>query len=385
VKASVALILGCTVVACGSAGTARDAATRTDSSGVEVVTNSSADQALTWEFRPVLTLGGENDGPEAFFEVPGAGVAFGSEGQIVVLDAGSKRVHVFSESGEIIRSMARGGRGPGELQYPSSVFVDSIGSVLVHDFGHRALLEFDSSGNFVGQTAAPAGVFQPIRSDAGVDVFATRRRNANTGQYAIRLFRAVGPDTLELAETPVPPTRSALYESCGVSITLPPLFAGPPSWDARGGRVALSAPPDYLVRIFTDGSEVRHIRRSIPAEPATYEAVLREFGEGEPFMIGNRRCTIPAEELVEHRGYSELIPTTSRIALAPDGYLWVQREVVGEPNGPIDIFDSTGEYAGTLPIATPWPLAFGSNNRMLVLKSDDLDVQRVVVYRIVRN
>jgi len=112
--------------------------------------------------------------------------------------------------------------------------------------------------------------------------------------------------------------------------------------------------------------------------------VLREFGEGEPLMIGSRRCTIPAEELVEHRGFSELIPTTSQIALAPDGYLWVQREVVGEPTGPIDIFDDTGEYVGTLPAATPWPLAFGSDNRMLVLKTDDLDVQRVLVYSIVR-
>src|SRR5690606_8890242 len=160
---------------------------------------------------------GENGGPEAFFDVPRAGVVFGSEGQVVVLDAGNKQVHVFSESGDIIRSMARGGRGPGELQYPSSVFVDSTGGVLVHDFGHRALLRFDSTGNYVGQTAAPAGVFGPIRSDAGVDVFATRRRNANTDQDAIRLIRVVGPDTMELVEAPVPSARSGLYESCGVS------------------------------------------------------------------------------------------------------------------------------------------------------------------------
>ena len=143
--------------------------------------------------------------------------------------------------------------------------------------------------------------------------------------------------------------------------------------------------PIPLVRIFVDGSEVRHVRRSIQPQPATYELVLREFGEGEPLMIGNRSCTIPAEELVEHRGYSEQIPTTSQIALAPDGYLWVQREVVGERTGPVDIFDDTGEYVGTLPAETPWPLAFGSDDRILVLETDELDVQRVVVYSIVRN
>ena len=377
--------LGFAVVACANAGPAREAAVRSDSSGIEVVTSSPTDQALAWEFQPVLTLGGANEGPEAFFNVPGTGVAFGSAGQVVVLDAGNKRVHLFSESGGAIRSFTRGGGGPGELQFPSSLFIDSVGSIAVHDFGHRALLRFDSSGTYLGQSAAPSGVFGPIRSDAGAYVFATRRRDAGTEQYTIRLFRAVGSDTMELVEAPIPATRSVLYESCGVSISLPPLFADPPAWDARGGRIATSGPPDYLVRIFEDGSEVRNVRRPIPPQPATQENVLREFGEGEPWTIGNRRCTVPAEELVQQRGFAELVPTISKVALAPDGYLWVQREVIGDQTGPIDIFDDTGEYAGTLPPTTPWPLAFRSSDRMLALETDELDVQSVVVYRIVRN
>jgi hypothetical protein len=52
--------------------------------------------------------------------------------------------------------------------------------------------------------------------------------------------------------------------------------------------------------------------------------------------------------------------------------------------GPVDIFDATGEYVGTLPPDRPWPAAFASGERILALETDELGVQRVVVYRIRR-
>lgn len=384
-RAWFSLSIAIAVLACADDGTVGDTTLRSDSAGIELVASSSGDQSLLWEFEPILELGGADDGAESFFSVPGAGVAFGPAGQIVVLDAGNKHVRVFSELGDFVRTIGREGEGPGEFRYPSSLSIDSAGTITVHDFGHRALLHFDSSGTYRDQTAAPAAVFGPIRRDDDGYVFATRRRDSDTGQFHLRLHTATDQDTMELAEVLLPEPHAVTYESCGVSITLPPLFADPPSWDARAGRVVLSGAPAYSVRIFDNGTEVRRVRRAIDPDAVTPEAALRELGDGEEWSIGDRPCTVPPDEVVEQRGVAELIPAIGKVTVAPDGSVWVQREVIGEDAGPVDMFDDTGEYIGTLPPTTPWPLAFAGRDRIIALEMDDSNVQSVVVYRIHRN
>ena len=169
------------VLACVDDGTVGDKTLRSDSAGIELVASSSGDRSLLWEFEPILELGGADDGAESFFSVPRAGVAFGPAGQIVVLDAGNKHVRVFSESGDFVRTIGREGEGPGEFRLPASLSIDSAGTITVHDFGHRALLHFDSSGTYRDQIAVPASVFGPMRADGDAYVFATRRRERSIG------------------------------------------------------------------------------------------------------------------------------------------------------------------------------------------------------------
>ena len=69
----------------------------------------------------------------------------------------------------------------------------------------------------------------------------------------------------------------------------------------------------------------------------------------------------------------------SRLALGPDGTLWVERYDVGENPQPIDIFDPDGHYVGTLPDDSPFPVGFLPDGRILVSERDDLDVERLVV------
>lgn len=198
-KLCITAVLGIATLACGNASTDADATVRSDSSAIEVVSNSSADRQLTWEFEPVVTLGGANEEAESFFDVPRTGLAFGPSGQIHVLDAGNRRVRVFSSSGAPVRSFGREGEGPGEFQFPASLAVDSSGTITVLDFGRRALIRFDSSGTYRDQSVAPPGVFGPVRADGEAHVFATRRRDSGTGGFHLRLYRATAQDTAELA------------------------------------------------------------------------------------------------------------------------------------------------------------------------------------------
>ena len=51
-------------------------AQRSDSAGVMVVVNTAPDRPLEWSQTPLIQLGGEDDGPEAFFEVSRPLVSF---------------------------------------------------------------------------------------------------------------------------------------------------------------------------------------------------------------------------------------------------------------------------------------------------------------------
>lgn len=78
-----------------------------------------------------------------------------------------------------------------------------------------------------------------------------------------------------------------------------------------------------------------------------------------------------------------MIPAIDKIAVAPDGMLWVARRGVAGEATPTDIFLRGGEYLGTLPPSAPYPIAFTPEGHVIVVERDDLDVPRVTVYRIV--
>lgn len=48
----------------------------------------------------------------------------------------------------------------------------------------------------------------------------------------------------------------------------------------------------------------------------------------------------------------------------------------------IDVPAPDGEYLGTLPEGTPWPVAFLSSRRFAAIETDELDVDQVVICRI---
>jgi hypothetical protein len=69
--------------------------------------------------------------------------------------------------------------------------------------------------------------------------------------------------------------------------------------------------------------------------------------------------------------------------ISPDGELWVQRFQLGpDATGPIDLFDPSGAYAGTLPSGTQLPLAFLPDGRVLLREVDEVtEVERIAVGR----
>lgn len=81
------------------------------------------------------------------------------------------------------------------------------------------------------------------------------------------------------------------------------------------------------------------------------------------------------------RGFAPTIPAIARVALSPDGRLWVEhRAARGDPQA-IDLFTPDGHYAGTLPPGSPFPILFLPDGRIAAAETDEFDATRLLVFR----
>ncbi len=109
------------------------------------------------------------------------------------------------------------------------------------------------------------------------------------------------------------------------------------------------------------------------------------MGEGFRINFGRGPCTIPPAEMVEKRGFAERVPIILRVAVAPDGEVWVlRRDVADLETNLIDVMDSDGAYLGTLTNLDLFPVAFLGPNKVATVETDSLDVDRLVVYNVSR-
>jgi sugar lactone lactonase YvrE len=109
----------------------------------------------------VLTLGkkgvGGDDASRDTFNEPNS-VGFGPNGDIFVSDGYvNSRVVQFSPDGKLVRIFGgKKGAGPGELNTPHGVAIDTEGRVLVADSGNKRVAIFAKDGAFLKGVAAPS-------------------------------------------------------------------------------------------------------------------------------------------------------------------------------------------------------------------------------------
>ena len=76
-------------------------------------------------------------------------VTTNSQNQIIVTEADSKCVSVFSPEGEKIHSFGSDGTNDGQFQFPSGVTVDNVGNIYVVDNINHRIYKFSSDGKFI--------------------------------------------------------------------------------------------------------------------------------------------------------------------------------------------------------------------------------------------
>jgi hypothetical protein len=363
---------------------------RTDSAEVEIVTNRGEDVRLPWRLEPVLTFGGEDDGPMAFFNV-WSFVRADAAGRIYLLDGGNHRVSVFDSEGRFIRSMGSRGGGPGEFEFGMGFSVDPDGTVSLFDPSKRGIMRWGPDGELLptipldqDRFVLPHVISNGILVGEIVDITA-----GGTGRIReVHAIRDGGSTRLASIVVDGQAVRDDVqFDGCPVRLFgQEPVLAADFHLALADDGIHVSSQAEYEVRtVGFDGAVRRIVRRDLPVKRAAVEDAAREVPDTTQIMFGSGQCKIPAAEYVAKRGFAEWVPWIRQIRSAPDGTIWVSRRPQLPDESHTDVFSASGEYLGTLPPDFKFPTAFLPNGDLLYNDRDELDVERIQVYRVVRD
>lgn len=360
----------------------RDSPVNADSTVVQI-SAPSEDRDVSWHFERLWHLDPSDDERLGFIDLGRHHIAVDSAGRIHILDEAARHVLVVSADGEIIAIIGRRGEGPGELTEPTSLTATRA-DVAVYDFGKQSLVRWGHTGDVLAEVRMPASFWGPlirITGDDAVLFTSLARADASTAEQWLLEWSPTGQR--QLAAMVRQPDRVAEFPSCGISgPPISPLFAPELVWDASGSRVAVNTGPEYRIAVFQDGARVRRIERDVSPRRVTRELALAEVGDGMPIPIAD--CVVPAVEVVQGRGYADVLPAVSDVVLAPDGELWVRRGTFRGERALIDVFAADGTYHGTLSPGSPFPAAFLPTGEIVVIEHDAFDAASVALYRIDR-
>lgn len=379
------------MAACGVAGAGdADLVERVDSAGVEHVRNLAPERPLPWRFERTLTLGGVDEGPQAFGALSAELVGTDDAGRIYVADATAHVIHVFDAEGTHIRAMGGRGGGPGEFQFVAAFAVAGDGTARLADFSKGGIVAFGPDGETLPEI--PLDGFPGSRLRSVGDGFAnvlTRQADAESDTRRELLVVEPGDTTSIAVQVDELEPGFTQLPDCPIGLRIPPLLAPSLQWDARGGRIAVTDDAEYAIDVWerdeaSGWRQVRRVMRALPLIPSTVEIAAAEYPDSFRIRGGNARCAIGPIEIAETLGYADVAPHVQALALAPGGTLWIRHRTADDDVTRIDVFDPDGTYIGTLPAGSPFPAAFRGPDEIVSVEKDELDRPLVVVSRIVR-
>ena len=352
-------------------------------------------------------------------------LGFDGVGRLYVYDSQADRITVVGPDGGFLRAFGRSGEGPGEFRSADGLAVMRDGRVVMGDLGHRAYQIFDANGDFermvrmapepgdvtlTALLADPEGeaVFNVVGAQTLQVGMATMGRTTPHTSRPVERIILTGDvavkDTVAQGWLPPGGDQSGLPFGGQVNYGLPPRRIFGPHILAGvlpDGDVALSDSTAYAIKIARPGEGIRRIlkRPFLPIrvtngviEAETERRVEEREARGVPRMMINGVNVAPESARESVVSYMELVgifdevSIVRRLGVRWNGEIWVQRhgEEPGDDDGPIDVLTMEGGYVGTYPAgAIGMPAAFGPGGRVAFIERDEMDVEMVVVRRLV--
>ena len=365
------------------------------------------DLALVLTTDTVFVAGGVGVGEQYILSRVGS-LGFDGRGNLHVFDRDRYLLATWDDDGELVREFGHVGEGPGEFRVPRHAYMLRDGRVLVLDIGPPTLWVFGPKGRYEKSLRLSPGGGKPVPGENSV--------------YAGGRF--VGVDDYWMSRShPEDVTPLFAFSFAGDSVVSAPYHTAwsPPSSQNSlamlptvriagftDGRIAVADSVDYRVKILSnEGELVNVIERPIPPTPMTAiametererrknETSTREVTQAVQEMGAALGVSLPAisreaaEEVVREYvdglkdlEFADEIPAIRKIAVDWNDRLWITRSNESGTDGPIDLVEADGGYAGTL-LDSRRPDAFGPDGLLAYIDDHELGLQSVVVVRII--
>jgi hypothetical protein len=410
------VLVGCAVLSgCSSVGGSSAPPELSDSAGVTIVDSREPQwrEGDAWRVvsEPQVTIGVlEGRDEYQLFDVSAA--ARQSDGDIVVVDGGTREVRLYGRDGTFMRTLGGRGSGPGEFQNPAQVLVTTADSVTVWDNANFRITRFDSAGAFVDAQSLNRGT---LAKAIGPPNFPAAGALLPNGDVLVRLvekplFEKTAVKTIPKLPPGVSrPGSGALRVSADLSRIDTLMFFGgaeQAAVDAPWGQMFLV--PPVAKRTLTavqatqpkvcigdqEGPEV------VCFGPGASRTMVRWTANPAPvteWEVAAWRDTIMelytlkmSEDDVRRALHQVPIPTVrphySGIVLDRVGHLWVElAPVSGAAPDPVDhlVFDPTGVLLGSVALPPIDVLEIGDDYVMGIYR-DELEIEYLQVHEIVK-
>lgn len=348
-----------------------------------------------WRLVPDLVLG-KLEGEEAEVFASVSGLEADDEGRIYVLDRQVNQLRIFSPEGVHVRSVGRTGSGPGEYQSANGLEWLSADSLLVIDQEGNRYSVLSREGDYVRSVSRRLGFYGWVFRGGLVEGLVHEQSGVRDGDdylpaYLRNPIRGPGLGGAEppLGDTVLLPVPQApLYESFSVRTERGGMSMGVPFapssvyhldregtvWHGHGGEFR-------VFRSTVTGDTLTEIVLASDPTPVT-EAEVMEWEAG-PSVQQFREMggDLDMGRIPESKPYFD------GLYMDADGFLWVS-----VPSAPgqvvLAIVDPEGRYLGRLDIdgmeRDVYVDPVVRNERLYFVGRDELDVQRVYVFRIER-
>jgi hypothetical protein len=390
------LVAPCFVVACGG-GESRWAGTMADSAGVTIVTNTDIGiwaPGEEWTLEEELRIGAVEGAPEyQFGEV--FRIAVDSKGRIFVLDG--QHIKVYSPDGAYEQTIGAPGQGPGELGAGMAVLIGAGDTLLVPDGRNLRFNQYAPDGSNSGSTRMVLEEGRPMRF-----------KGTSSGMIAeqIRPLMPPGQPAIEnpmdaivllatdgtVSDTLMTFPSGELISSGGVMV-----YAPEPAWDlTNDGLLVFGVSDEYRIGLYVGGQLERVISKPYARRPVGDRDTEAIMSEMERRWVDAGVSAEMMERLRNRFHFADSFPAFQTVAVGPRGTIWVKHvkapsELSAKelehyhewPGRKWDVFDSQGRYLGVVAMPERFNPKVFRGDKIFGAWRDELDVEYVVVLRIV--
>jgi hypothetical protein len=376
-----------------------------DSAGIVIVENVSPDDSASnawWRIEgPLLSIGGiDAEEPYALY-----GLTDGlrlDDGRIVVSSSGSDDIRYFDANGDHLRTSGRTGDGPGEFQEPNLLIRGPADSLFVADARTRRISVHDPGGGFVrlydvGETASVSRILGRF-GDGSLLAAPFDVANDLLESVSDEIRRPPLPLVRVVTGTAVPDTLGqfpggeavvSMQTSGGQIVAISvmkPAFGKSPTFAARGSEFYVGGQDgDEILVHDTTGALVRIIRTGRAPERVTSAHLDAVWERRLAAVPEERRAQVSAARRDADTPEGDFVPAYGEIDTDTGGNLWVADfDDPTDPPGRWTVYDPEGRVLARIVLPETFDLYDAGDDWVLGRERDDLEVEYVRLYRIVR-